>query len=129
MINRLKSHINYFTLRRDLFQKLDPGPWTSLAADPNPRLAPPSQTLKAVPRGRLLRFFANMFPLQLLALVFISAPRQQDDVKDGKGEGEAGGRAEGGTDRKYEQTLRRGDLLVVPRTLFTHFGIYVGGGR
>ncbi|XP_061566066.1 lecithin retinol acyltransferase-like [Cololabis saira] len=27
------------------------------------------------------------------------------------------------------QPLQRGDLLEVPRTLFTHFGIYLGGGR
>ncbi|KAK7929492.1 hypothetical protein WMY93_005887 [Mugilogobius chulae] len=26
-------------------------------------------------------------------------------------------------------TLRRGDLLEVPRTIFTHFGIYLGDGR
>lgn len=102
-----------------------------MAADPNPHFAPPSQTLKAVPLGRLLLFSANMFPLQLLALVFISAPRQQEEGIDGRGrgEGEAGGQAEGRTDRKHEQGLRRGDLLVVPRTLFTHFGIYLGGGR
>ncbi|XP_061620032.1 lecithin retinol acyltransferase-like [Phyllopteryx taeniolatus] len=28
-----------------------------------------------------------------------------------------------------ERVYRRGDLLEVPRTLFTHFGIYVGDGR
>ncbi|KAM9717531.1 lecithin retinol acyltransferase-like [Menidia menidia] len=27
------------------------------------------------------------------------------------------------------RAFRRGDLLEVPRTLFTHFGIYLGGGR
>lgn len=72
-----------------------------------------------------------MFPLQLLALVFISAPRQEEEVTDGRGQGggEVGVRAEGGAGRKYEQILRRGDLLVVPRTLFTHFGIYLGGDR
>ncbi|XP_038550514.1 lecithin retinol acyltransferase-like [Micropterus salmoides] len=54
-----------------------------------------------------------MFPLQLLALLFIST--QRHDVKDKK--------------RKCELKLQRGDLLEVPRTLFTHFGIYLGGGR
>lgn len=64
-------------------------------------------------------------------MIFISTPRRQEEVKDERrqGEGEAGGQAGGRTDSKYEQTLRRGDLLVVPRTLFTHFGIYVGEGR
>lgn len=72
-----------------------------------------------------------MFPLQLLALIFISTARRQDEVEDERrqGEEEAGGQAGGRTDRKYELALRRGDLLVVSRTLFTHFGIYLGGGR
>ncbi|XP_055012428.1 lecithin retinol acyltransferase-like isoform X2 [Boleophthalmus pectinirostris] len=30
---------------------------------------------------------------------------------------------------KYDLQFRRGDLLEVPRTLFIHFGIYLGGGR
>ncbi|XP_072314966.1 lecithin retinol acyltransferase-like [Eucyclogobius newberryi] len=30
---------------------------------------------------------------------------------------------------EHELRFRRGDLLEVPRTLFTHFGIYLGGGR
>nr|XP_046236158.1 lecithin retinol acyltransferase b, tandem duplicate 2 [Scatophagus argus] len=63
-----------------------------------------------------------MFPLRLLALIFISSARGQEEE-------EADGQARGGTDRKCELTLRRGDLLEVPRTLFTHFGIYLGGGR
>lgn len=72
-----------------------------------------------------------MFPLQLLALVFI-ATASRDDGKDkkrtdGQEEGRTDGQEGGRTDRK--QTLRRGDLLVVPRTLFTHFGIYLGGDR
>ncbi|KAL7375267.1 hypothetical protein ABVT39_014458 [Epinephelus coioides] len=68
-----------------------------------------------------------MFPLQLLALFFISTPgpESRDKRKQGEEEEEAEGRA----DRKCELTLRRGDLLEVPRTLFTHFGIYLGGGR
>ena len=62
-----------------------------------------------------------MFSLQLLPLIFISMLRRQEEKEDVKrrrrqGEGEA-------------EKLRRGDLLVVPRTLFTHFGIYLGGDR
>ncbi|XP_045921389.1 lecithin retinol acyltransferase b, tandem duplicate 2 [Micropterus dolomieu] len=57
-----------------------------------------------------------MFPLQLLALLFIST--QRHDVKDKKRPAE-----------EEELKLQRGDLLEVPRTLFTHFGIYLGGGR
>uniref|UniRef100_A0A667ZM75 Lecithin retinol acyltransferase b, tandem duplicate 2 n=1 Tax=Myripristis murdjan TaxID=586833 RepID=A0A667ZM75_9TELE len=33
------------------------------------------------------------------------------------------------TESKYDLMFQRGDLLEVPRTLFTHFGIYLGGGR
>ncbi|KAI3376592.1 hypothetical protein L3Q82_016474, partial [Scortum barcoo] len=70
-----------------------------------------------------------MFPLQLLALLFISTPRP--DGKDGRGpkEEEEDRQTGGRTDRKYDLTLKRGDLLEVPRTMFTHFGIYLGGGR
>ncbi|XP_029382751.1 lecithin retinol acyltransferase b, tandem duplicate 2 [Echeneis naucrates] len=32
-------------------------------------------------------------------------------------------------DNKYDLIFSRGDLLEVPRTLFTHFGIYLGAGR
>uniref|UniRef100_A0A3Q3WIN9 LRAT domain-containing protein n=1 Tax=Mola mola TaxID=94237 RepID=A0A3Q3WIN9_MOLML len=56
-----------------------------------------------------------MFPLRLLALIFVSTDEAKDeDIQ--------------AADRK-EGALWRGDLLVVPRTLFTHFGIYLGGGR
>lgn len=56
-----------------------------------------------------------MFSLRLLALIFVSTDEAKDeDVQ--------------AADRK-EGALWRGDLLVVPRTLFTHFGIYLGGGR
>lgn len=63
-----------------------------------------------------------MISLQLLTLIFISMPRRQEKKEDAKkrrrhGEAEA------------EEKLRRGDLLVVPRTLFTHFGIYLGADR
>ncbi|XP_037614949.1 lecithin retinol acyltransferase-like [Sebastes umbrosus] len=63
-----------------------------------------------------------MFPLQLLALLFISTPRPRPREEEEEEE-------EGRTDRKYELSLRRGDLLEVPRTLFTHFGVYLGGDR
>ncbi len=78
-----------------------------------------------------------MFPLQLLALLIISTPRpdgmdrkrQEEEEADGQTGGKTDRLTGGRTDRKYEVTLRRGDLLEVPRTLFTHFGIYLGGGR
>ncbi|XP_049922370.1 lecithin retinol acyltransferase b, tandem duplicate 2 [Epinephelus moara] len=72
-----------------------------------------------------------MFPLQLLALLFISTPRPEsrDKRKQREEEEEEEEEADGRTGRKCELTLRRGDLLEVPRTLFTHFGIYLGGGR
>ncbi|XP_017292483.1 lecithin retinol acyltransferase b, tandem duplicate 2 [Kryptolebias marmoratus] len=58
-----------------------------------------------------------MSPLHLLALIFISAaPEEEEDEERKKKE-------------KYDLLFRRGDLLEVPRTLFTHFGIYLGGGR
>ncbi|XP_031734821.1 lecithin retinol acyltransferase-like [Anarrhichthys ocellatus] len=67
---------------------------------------------------------------QLLALLFIST--QRPDPRDGKRlreeeEEDEDGRSGGRKDRKL--SLRRGDLLQVPRTLFTHFGIYLGGDR
>ncbi|XP_047242524.1 lecithin retinol acyltransferase-like isoform X2 [Girardinichthys multiradiatus] len=68
-----------------------------------------------------------MFPLQLLALIFISSttvePPPEEKQKEKKKEKE-----EKEKDR-YDLMFRRGDLLEVPRTLFTHFGIYLGGGR
>lgn len=63
-----------------------------------------------------------MFSLQLLALIFISTPRRQEEKED-----EMKGRRQG--KGEAVEKLRRGDLLVVPRTLFTHFGIYLGGDR
>ncbi|XP_059211140.1 lecithin retinol acyltransferase b, tandem duplicate 2 [Centropristis striata] len=68
-----------------------------------------------------------MFPLQLLALLFISTPRPEPRDRKRQRTEEA---VDKGTDRKKcGGTLRRGDLLEVPRTLFTHFGIYLGGDR
>ncbi|KAF6714752.1 Lecithin retinol acyltransferase [Oryzias melastigma] len=63
-----------------------------------------------------------MFPLQLLALLFISSSAPQQRRKEKKEEEE-------GRKSKHDSTFQRGDLLEVPRTLFTHFGIYLGGGR
>ena len=62
-----------------------------------------------------------MFPLQLLALLFISTPTPDQREKKRRQREEE--------EKKCELPLRRGDLLEVPRTLFTHFGIYLGGGR
>ncbi|XP_042257909.1 lecithin retinol acyltransferase b, tandem duplicate 2 [Thunnus maccoyii] len=59
-----------------------------------------------------------MFPLQLLALLFISASQHDPEEKKKKEK-----------ESKYDLIFRRGDLLEVPRTLFTHFGIYLGAGR
>ncbi|KAM4536250.1 lecithin retinol acyltransferase-like [Odontesthes bonariensis] len=76
-----------------------------------------------------------MFPLQLLALFFISsatleAPEEEKKKKEQeekKKKDEMGRQEE--TQSQYDLMFRRGDLLEVPRTLFTHFGIYLGGGR
>lgn len=74
-----------------------------------------------------------MFPLQLLALIFIFVPWNQKEVKvERRKEEEQEEEKEVEMDTKDRMcvgTLKRGDLLVVPRTLFTHFGIYLGGGR
>ncbi|XP_074517981.1 lecithin retinol acyltransferase-like [Halichoeres trimaculatus] len=66
-----------------------------------------------------------MFPLQLIALLFISTPRLEK--KKEEEEEEERDRRKGG--QKREVALTRGDLLEVPRTMFTHFGIYLGDGR
>ncbi|KAM4565560.1 lecithin retinol acyltransferase-like [Fundulus diaphanus] len=68
-----------------------------------------------------------MFPLQLLALVFIPSATAQPppgETKEKKRKEE-----EEEEKNRYDLMFRRGDLLEVPRTLFTHFGIYLGGGR
>ncbi|XP_071316031.1 lecithin retinol acyltransferase b, tandem duplicate 2 [Trachinotus anak] len=73
-----------------------------------------------------------MFPLQLLALLFISTPRHEPKEKErqkGKEEEESDGQRGERPGSKYDLMFRRGDLLEVPRTLFTHFGIYLGAGR
>ncbi|XP_059932639.1 lecithin retinol acyltransferase-like [Gadus macrocephalus] len=63
-----------------------------------------------------------MFPLHLLSLLFIAAQRPR-----GKEEGRASvQRSE--EEAEGDLLFQRGDLLEVPRTLFTHFGIYLGGG-
>ncbi|KAM6940515.1 lecithin retinol acyltransferase [Xenentodon cancila] len=51
-----------------------------------------------------------MFLYQLLSFFFATSEKQEDS--------------------KYDPSLyKRGDLLEVPRTLFTHFGIYLGNDR
>ncbi|XP_016312502.1 lecithin retinol acyltransferase-like [Sinocyclocheilus anshuiensis] len=59
-----------------------------------------------------------MFPLQFLSLFYIAMATDFEDKK------------------KQQQVVQydismynRGDLLEVPRTLFTHFGIYLGNNR
>ncbi|KAG7264445.1 hypothetical protein CRUP_022307 [Coryphaenoides rupestris] len=52
-----------------------------------------------------------MFPLQLFHIFFTTSPANQPDSKDDL------------------PVYKRGDLLEVPRTLFTHFGIYLGDDR
>ncbi|XP_038162018.1 lecithin retinol acyltransferase-like [Cyprinodon tularosa] len=63
-----------------------------------------------------------MFPPHLLALIFISSataqPPPEEEEEEEKKEKD-----------RYDLMFSRGDLLEVPRTLFTHFGIYLGGGR
>lgn len=73
-----------------------------------------------------------MFPLPLLGLLFISAsgfepPAEKTKEKESEEEPEC----HGGEKRKskYDTIFTRGDLLEVPRTLFIHFGIYLGGDR
>ncbi|XP_018518822.1 lecithin retinol acyltransferase b, tandem duplicate 2 [Lates calcarifer] len=74
-----------------------------------------------------------MFPLQLLALLFICTLRhdprekkrrqkEEEEEEEVEADGQRG-------ESKYDLVFRRGDLLEVPRTLFIHFGIYLGGGR
>ncbi|KAG7236300.1 hypothetical protein INR49_001216, partial [Caranx melampygus] len=73
-----------------------------------------------------------MFPLQLLALLFISTPRvehKEPEKESKERKKEEGGRRAEEMESKYDLMFRRGDLLEVPRTLFTHFGIYLGAGR
>lgn len=55
-----------------------------------------------------------MFLYQLLNFFFAASKKEEEE--------------EGGL--KYDLSLyKRGDLLEVPRTLFTHFGIYLGDNR
>ncbi|KAG7485126.1 hypothetical protein JOB18_003469 [Solea senegalensis] len=53
-----------------------------------------------------------MFLYQLLNFFFAASKKEEEE------------------DSKYDLSLfKRGDLLEVPRTLFTHFGIYLGDNR
>ncbi|XP_014891993.1 lecithin retinol acyltransferase-like [Poecilia latipinna] len=61
-----------------------------------------------------------MFPLRLLALIFVSSATADPSPEEKEEEEKK---------NRYDLMFRRGDLLEVPRTLFTHFGIYLGGGR
>lgn len=71
-----------------------------------------------------------MFPLELLTLIFITVLPNQKEVKvESKTEEEQEEEKEHEVGSMCAGTFKRGDLLVVPRTLFTHFGIYLGGGR
>lgn len=73
-----------------------------------------------------------MFPLRLLTLLFIAAPGLNLEAKrkrEEEEEQEAGDQKEEEKGSKHDLRFQRGDLLEVPRTLFTHFGIYLGGGR
>ncbi|XP_054863528.1 lecithin retinol acyltransferase-like isoform X1 [Amphiprion ocellaris] len=71
-----------------------------------------------------------MFPLQLLALTAVStatlAPPQEEQEKKKQ---EVEKKKQEVEKSRYDVMFRRGDLLEVPRTLFTHFGIYLGGDR
>lgn len=56
---------------------------------------------------------AIMFLYQLLNFFFVASKKEEKE-----------------DDSKYDLSLyKRGDLLEVPRTLFTHFGIYLGDNR
>lgn len=70
-----------------------------------------------------------MFPLGLLTLNFIlmstNQKKEREKEEDQQEEEEKVDRRDG----MCAGMFKRGDLLVVPRTLFTHFGIYLGGGR
>ncbi|KAL0970675.1 hypothetical protein UPYG_G00245560 [Umbra pygmaea] len=67
-----------------------------------------------------------MFPLHLISLLFIAPPTDHEE-ENGSENRTDGTRAPAPS--KYDSILQRGDLLEVPRTLFTHFGIYLGGGK
>ncbi|XP_051939869.1 lecithin retinol acyltransferase-like [Hippocampus zosterae] len=57
---------------------------------------------------------ATMFLYQLLSFFFATSKKEKEEER-GSG---------------YDLSrYKRGDLLEVPRTLFTHFGIYLGNGR
>ncbi|XP_030631884.1 lecithin retinol acyltransferase b, tandem duplicate 2 [Chanos chanos] len=60
-----------------------------------------------------------MFPLRFFSLFFVAATTDYDEKEKEK-------KKEGAYDISV---FKRGDLLEVPRTLFTHFGIYLGNNR
>lgn len=83
-----------------------------------------SHLLDKTCRFTATRVSCAMFPLRLLALIFVSSatvdpsPEEEKEKEDDDEE-----------KSRYDLVFMRGDLLEVPRTLFTHFGIYLGGGR
>ncbi|KAJ3585426.1 hypothetical protein NHX12_014145 [Muraenolepis orangiensis] len=74
-----------------------------------------------------------MFALRLLSLLFIAAPRplgkESGRACEQRSEKERESQQRPAKEREGHLLFQRGDLLEVPRTLFTHFGIYLGGGR
>ncbi|XP_056156717.1 lecithin retinol acyltransferase b, tandem duplicate 2 [Lampris incognitus] len=70
-----------------------------------------------------------MFPLRLIALLFITVQENDQEEKEWPREKDREKNSKNGGESKYDLRFQRGDLLEVPRTLFTHFGIYLGGGR
>lgn len=81
----------------------------------------------------------NMLPLHLLTIFFITSgvedhgDRRDDEEKEEEWRKKK--RGEGEKDEDHRRPIndlslyKRGDLLEVPRTLFTHFGIYLGSNR
>uniref|UniRef100_A0A8C5NCY7 Lecithin retinol acyltransferase-like n=2 Tax=Gouania willdenowi TaxID=441366 RepID=A0A8C5NCY7_GOUWI len=65
-----------------------------------------------------------MWLLTLLALIFSTSSSSEQRRKQEEEEEEEGQR-----ESNYDLIFIRGDLLQVHRTFYTHFGIYLGGGR
>ncbi|XP_077598170.1 LOW QUALITY PROTEIN: lecithin retinol acyltransferase-like [Stigmatopora nigra] len=103
----------------------------------------PGAFLPTTAQSRLLRLREVMLDtlgylldkvLQLLLVTCTSAAEGEDDDEDQDGDGDVGagdvaGDGGGGGVSPLRRAYRRGDLMEVPRTLFTHFGIYLGDGR
>ncbi|XP_034443077.1 lecithin retinol acyltransferase family protein [Hippoglossus hippoglossus] len=75
-------------------------------------MAPPCSKVNKMLMCGPLPHSATMFLYQLLNFFFAASQKEEED------------------DSKYDLSLYKcGDLLEVPRTLFTHFGIYLGDNR